>query len=66
MAVSIDDTINQRSHGVLGWLFGRQTFWVFAAAIAACLARVTPHIGAVPATEHCDLAWKNGFLETTR
>jgi ribose transport system permease protein len=38
MAISIDDTINQRSHGVLGWLVGRQTFWVFVAAVLACLA----------------------------
>ncbi|HEY7748403.1 MAG TPA: ABC transporter permease [Aestuariivirgaceae bacterium] len=38
MAISIDDTLNQRSHGVLGWLFSRQTFWVFIAAVLACLA----------------------------
>jgi ribose transport system permease protein len=38
MAISIDDTVNQRTHGALGWLFGRQTFWVFLAAVLACLA----------------------------
>jgi ribose transport system permease protein len=38
MAVSIDDTINQRSYGVLGWMFSRQSFWVFIAAVVACIA----------------------------
>jgi ribose transport system permease protein len=38
MAVSIDDTINQQTHGALSWLFSRQTFWVFLAAVLACLA----------------------------
>jgi ribose transport system permease protein len=38
MVVSIDDTINQQPYGALGWLAGRQTFWVLIAAVLACLA----------------------------
>jgi ribose transport system permease protein len=38
MAVSIEDTLNNRTYTGLGWLFSRQTFWVFIAAVLACLA----------------------------
>jgi ribose transport system permease protein len=38
MVVSIDDAINQQPYGALGWLAGRQTFWVLVAAVLACLA----------------------------
>jgi ribose transport system permease protein len=38
MTVSIDEAINRQGSGALGWLFGRQTFWVFVAAVLACLA----------------------------
>lgn len=33
--ISLDDTINRRTHGLLGTLLSRQTFWVFLAAVAA-------------------------------
>ena len=32
---TLDETIDQRTHSGVGWLFSRQTFWVFLAAIAA-------------------------------
>jgi ribose transport system permease protein len=38
MTVSIEDTLNNRTYTGLGWLFSRQTFWVFIAAVLACLA----------------------------
>ncbi|MCX5517102.1 MULTISPECIES: ABC transporter permease [Kaistia] len=38
MAVSLDDTINHQTHSTLSWLLSRQTFWVFLAAVLACIA----------------------------
>jgi len=38
MAVSLDDSINRQTHGTLSWLLSRQTFWVFVAALLACIA----------------------------
>lgn len=38
MTVSIEDALNSRTYNGLGWLFSRQTFWVFIAAVLACLA----------------------------
>jgi ribose transport system permease protein len=38
MAVSLDDTINRQTHSTLSWLLSRQTFWVFVAAVLACIA----------------------------
>jgi len=38
MAVSLDDTINRQTHNTLSWLLSRQTFWVFVAAVLACVA----------------------------
>src|SRR5262245_648924 len=39
MAITLEDTIGQRTHaGVLSWLLSRQTFWVFLAAMLACIA----------------------------
>jgi ribose transport system permease protein len=35
--ISLDDTINRRTHGVIGTLLSRQTFWVFLAAVAAAV-----------------------------
>jgi ribose transport system permease protein len=33
--ISLDDTINRRTHGAIGTLLSRQTFWVFLAAVLA-------------------------------
>ncbi len=39
MAITLEETINRRVHSsVLSWMLSRQTFWVFMAAVAACLA----------------------------
>jgi ribose transport system permease protein len=38
MAVSLDEALNHRTYSGLGWLFSRQTFWVFVAAVTACVA----------------------------
>lgn len=38
MTVSIEDALNSRTYNGLSWLFSRQTFWVFIAAVLACLA----------------------------
>jgi ribose transport system permease protein len=39
VAISIEETITKTSHSsFLSWLASRQTFWVFMAAIAACIA----------------------------
>lgn len=38
MTVSIEDALNSRTYNGLNWLFSRQTFWVFIAAVLACLA----------------------------
>src|SRR5688572_23049952 len=38
MAVSLDEALNHRTYSGLGWLFSRQTFWVFVAAVTACMA----------------------------
>jgi len=35
--ISLDDTINRRTHGLIGTLLSRQTFWVFLAAVAAVI-----------------------------
>jgi ribose transport system permease protein len=37
MTMSIDEHIARRTYGPLGWIASRQTFWVFLAAIVACL-----------------------------
>jgi ribose transport system permease protein len=34
---SLDETINRRAHSPLAWVLSRQVFWVFVAAIIACL-----------------------------
>jgi ribose transport system permease protein len=43
MATTLDDTINRQTYGPVTWLLSRQTFWVFIAAVIACilLASVT-------------------------
>jgi ribose transport system permease protein len=39
MAVTLEETISKRMYeGPLSWILSRQTFWVFMAALAACLA----------------------------
>ena len=35
MTMTIDDTINRQTYGVLGHLMTKQTFWVFVAAVIA-------------------------------
>jgi ribose transport system permease protein len=37
MTMSLEDTINRRTHGPLNWIFARQTFWVAMAALIACV-----------------------------
>jgi ribose transport system permease protein len=37
MATSIDDAIGRRTHGWLSRIIGQQAFWVFVAALLACL-----------------------------
>ncbi len=37
MTMSLEDTINRQTHGPLNWIFSRQTFWVFLAAVIACI-----------------------------
>jgi ribose transport system permease protein len=37
MTMSLEDTINRRTHGPLNWIFARQTFWVALAALIACV-----------------------------
>ena len=37
MATAFEDTIDRRQHTALTWLLSRQTFWVFAAVVGACL-----------------------------
>ncbi len=32
---TLDETINRQTHGLLGYLFTRQTFWVFVASVIA-------------------------------
>jgi ribose transport system permease protein len=38
MATSIDDAIQRQTHSWLGRMVGQQAFWVFVAALLACLA----------------------------
>jgi ribose/xylose/arabinose/galactoside ABC-type transport system permease subunit len=39
MDVTFEEAIGQRVHrGMVGWLASRQTFWVFLAALTACVA----------------------------
>ena len=38
MATLLDEAIEKRTWGPLGWLISRQTFWVFVAALAAFVA----------------------------
>jgi ribose transport system permease protein len=39
MTASLEEAISKRSHsGVLGWMLGQQLFWVFVAAVLACIA----------------------------
>jgi len=38
MATSIDDAIQRQTHTFLGRMVGQQAFWVFVAAMLACLA----------------------------
>src|SRR5215470_17199129 len=38
MTTLLDEAIEKRTWGPLGWLISRQTFWVFVAAIAAFMA----------------------------
>ena len=39
MDVTFEDAVNQQVHrGALAWLLSRQTFWVFLAAVLACIA----------------------------
>ena len=35
MAVTLDESINRQTHGVIGQLLARQTFWVFVTAVLA-------------------------------
>jgi ribose transport system permease protein len=37
MAISLEDTIAGQQHTLLSWVISRQAFWVFVAAIAACV-----------------------------
>ena len=39
MAITLEETISKQMHsGALSWILSRQTFWVFMAAVAACIA----------------------------
>jgi ribose transport system permease protein len=39
MAITLEETISKQMHaGALSWILSRQTFWVFMAAVAACVA----------------------------
>jgi len=38
MAIGIEDAIAQHSHSRLSRIVGQQAFWVFVAAVLACLA----------------------------
>lgn len=38
MTAAIDDAIKQQTHGLTGWIMTRPAFWVFLAAVIACLA----------------------------
>jgi ribose transport system permease protein len=37
MATTLDETINRRTYSPVSWVLSRQTFWVFIAAVLACL-----------------------------
>jgi ribose transport system permease protein len=37
MATTLDDTINRQTYSPVTWLLSRQTFWVFVAAVIACV-----------------------------
>ena len=37
MSAALEDVINKRTYGPLGYLLTRQTFWVFLATVAACI-----------------------------
>ena len=37
MATTLDDTINRQTYSPVTWLLSRQTFWVFIAAVIACV-----------------------------
>src|SRR5215468_5094183 len=37
MATMLDETINRQTYSPVSWLLSRQTFWVFIAAVVACL-----------------------------
>jgi ribose transport system permease protein len=37
MAISLEETIAGQQHTLLSWIISRQAFWVFVAAIAACV-----------------------------
>ena len=39
MAITLEETISKQMHtGALSWILSRQTFWVFMAALVACIA----------------------------
>jgi ribose transport system permease protein len=37
MAISLEDTIARQQHTPLSWIVSRQAFWVFVAAVSACI-----------------------------
>jgi ribose transport system permease protein len=37
MAISLEDTIARQQHTPISWIVSRQAFWVFVAALAACV-----------------------------
>jgi ribose transport system permease protein len=37
MATTLDDAINRQTHSPVTWMLSRQTFWVFIAAVVACV-----------------------------
>jgi ribose transport system permease protein len=38
MTAALDDAINREAHGLMNWIITRPAFWVFLAALIACLA----------------------------
>lgn len=38
MTAALDDAINRETHGLTNWIITRPAFWVFLAALIACLA----------------------------
>ncbi len=60
MTTLLEESVDKRAHSPLTWLFSRQTFWVFVAAVVAVTAlyachRYIRHVEQIYSTSHATL-----------